>query len=346
MTNNDLAQIVETSDEWISTRTGIKSRHIVEDETTSDLIFNAAQMALSRAGISAQELDLILVASITPDNTTPSVAAKVSNRLGTVSGTICFDISAACSGFVYGLTMADNMIRLGQIKTALVVGAESLSKIVDWTDRNTCVLFGDGAGAVVLRASEGEGTNADHGILATKLFADGSHYDSLKTTGGVSTTKNAGFVFMDGKEVFKGFYKLVALRELFVRVPAVVEREADEGAEAEILGDGWLRAAARARDEKRREAEKRRGGGKQAKRALRHKIRPLRKNRHATIILQRRTLSRAGIQKAARPQRTAALKALSERFFTPRRRGGAPALRQKRRRRAALPRRSRSAPSC
>lgn len=203
MTNNDLAQIVETSDEWISTRTGIKSRHIVEDETTSDLIFNAAQMALSRAGISAQELDLILVASITPDNTTPSVAAKVSNRLGTVSGTICFDISAACSGFVYGLTVADNMIRLGQIKTALVVGAESLSKIVDWTDRNTCVLFGDGAGAVVLRASEGEGTNADHGILATKLFADGSHYDSLKTTGGVSTTKNAGFLFMDGKEVFK-----------------------------------------------------------------------------------------------------------------------------------------------
>lgn len=203
VSNDDLAKIVETSDEWISTRTGIKTRHIVEKETTSDLIVNACEMAMTKANVKAEDIDLVLVASITPDNTTPSVAAKVSNRLGLRSGAIAFDISAACSGFVYGLSMSDNMIRLGQVKTALVVGSESLSKIVDWTDRNTCVLFGDGAGAVVLRATEGEGTKADTGILATKLYADGSHYDNLRTTGGVSTTQTPGYVTMDGKEVFK-----------------------------------------------------------------------------------------------------------------------------------------------
>lgn len=203
VTNDDLAKIVETSDEWISTRTGIKTRHIVENENTSDLITKACEMAMKRANIQPEDIDLIVVASITPDNTTPSVATKVSNRLGLKYGAIAFDISAACSGFVYGLSMADNMIRLGQVKTALVVGSESLSKIVDWTDRNTCVLFGDGAGAVVIKATEGEGTKADTGILATKLYADGSHYDNLKTTGGVSTTQTPGFITMDGKEVFK-----------------------------------------------------------------------------------------------------------------------------------------------
>ena len=203
VTNDDLAKIVETSDEWISTRTGIKTRHIVENETTSDLITKACEMAMKRANIQPEDIDLIVVASITPDNTTPSVATKVSNRLGLKYGAIAFDISAACSGFVYGLSMADNMIRLGQVKTALVVGSESLSKIVDWTDRNTCVLFGDGAGAVVIKATEGEDTKADTGILATKLYADGSHYDNLKTTGGVSTTQTPGFITMDGKEVFK-----------------------------------------------------------------------------------------------------------------------------------------------
>ena len=187
LTNDDMAKIVDTSDEWIRTRTGIQTRHISEGETTSDLAFNAANMALKTAGISADELDMIIVATVTPDNTTPSVASKISGRLGTKSGTICTDISAACSGFVYALTMADNMVRLGQIKTALVIGAECLSKIVDWTDRNTCVLFGDGAGAVVLRATEETGTAADRGVLATKLYADGSHYDNLKTSGGVST---------------------------------------------------------------------------------------------------------------------------------------------------------------
>lgn len=203
VTNDDLAKIVETSDEWIRTRTGIVSRHISDGETTGDLSFNAAQMALKTAGMTAEDLDMIIVATVTPDNTSPSVAAKISGRLGTKSGTICTDISAACSGFIYALTMADNMIRLGQIKTALVIGAETLSKIVDWTDRNTCVLFGDGAGAVVIRAKEGQGTSADTGVLATKLYADGSHYESLVVLGGVSTTQTSGFVTMDGKEVFK-----------------------------------------------------------------------------------------------------------------------------------------------
>lgn len=203
VTNDDLAKIVETNDEWIRTRTGIQSRHISDGETTSDMALKATEMALKTAGITAEELDMIIVATVTPDNTTPSVAAKISGRLGTKSGTICTDISAACSGFIYALTMADNMIRLGQIKTALVIGAECLSKIVDWSDRNTCVLFGDGAGAAIIRATEGEGTPQDTGVLATKLYADGSHFDSLKTLGGVSTTQNAGFVTMDGKEVFK-----------------------------------------------------------------------------------------------------------------------------------------------
>ena len=131
--------------------------------------------------------------------------------LGVKSGTPAFDISAACSGFVYALTLADNMIRLGQIKTALVIGSETLSKIVDWTDRNTCVLFGDGAGAVVLRAKEGKGDASDTGVLATKIYSDGSHFDCLRTTGGVSATKNAGTVLMDGKEVFK--YAIAALAQ-------------------------------------------------------------------------------------------------------------------------------------
>ena len=204
LTNDDMAKMVETNDEWISTRTGIKSRHVAaENEFTSDISLIAARNALKSANISAEDLDLIIVATVTTDDTTPSTAAKISGKLGTKPGCIATDISAACSGFVYAMTMADNMIRLGQIKTAMVIGAETLSKITDWTDRNTCVLFGDGAGAVILRAGEGEGTAADRGVLATKLYADGSHYEHLKTTGGVSTTQKAGFITMDGKEVFK-----------------------------------------------------------------------------------------------------------------------------------------------
>ncbi len=203
LTNDDMAQMVETSDEWITTRTGIKARHVVEDEINSDLSLKAAQMALKTAQIGAEDLDVVILATVTPDYTTPATAIRIASQLGVKPGTPAFDMSAACSGFVYALAMADNMIRLGQAKTALVIGAETLSKITDWTDRNTCVLFGDGAGAVVLRAHEGNGNSQDVGILATKLFADGTHFDNLRTTGGVSATQNAGFVSMDGKEVFK-----------------------------------------------------------------------------------------------------------------------------------------------
>ena len=203
LTNDDLSKMVDTNDEWISTRTGIKQRNVSEGELTSDLAFNAAQMALKNAGITADEVDLVVLATVTPDNTTPATAAKISARLGVKSGTPSFDISAACSGFVYALTMADNMIRLGQIKTAVVIGAETLSNITDWTDRNTCVLFGDGAGAVVIRGYESQGNISESGIFATKIYSDGSKFDSLKTNGGVSSTKSAGFVEMDGKEVFK-----------------------------------------------------------------------------------------------------------------------------------------------
>ncbi len=203
LTNDDLSKMVETNDEWISTRTGIKTRHITETETTADLAVKASEMALKNAGVSVGEIDLIVVGTLTPDNTTPSVAAKISSIMGTRAGIPTFDVAAACSGFVYALTMADNMVRLGQVKTALVIGAETLSKVVDWTDRNTCVLFGDGAGAVVIRAKEGDGTADDTGILSTRLYSDGAQYNNLYISGGVSTTGKAGFIVMNGKEVFK-----------------------------------------------------------------------------------------------------------------------------------------------
>lgn len=204
LTNDDLSKIVDTNDEWISTRTGIRSRHIVEEgELTSDMALKAVNMAMENANITADELDLVVVATLTPDNTTPSVAARIAGKLGVKQGTPAFDLGAACSGFVYAMTMVDNMIRLGQIKTAAIVGVESLSKIVDWTDRNTCVLFGDGAGATIVRATEGEGTLSDTGVLATKLYADGTQYDNLGTNGGISSTQTAGVVHMNGKEVFK-----------------------------------------------------------------------------------------------------------------------------------------------
>ncbi len=211
LTNDDMAKIVDTNDEWITTRTGIKARCVVETEVNSDLSYKAAMMAIKNANISAEDIDLVVLATVTPDYTTPATAIKVANMLGVKSGTPAFDLSAACSGFVYALTMADNMVRLGQIKTALVIGAETLSKITDWTDRNTCVLFGDGAGAVVIRACEGKGDATDTGILASKIYSDGAHFDNLRTTGGVSVSQNAGFVMMDGKEVFK--YAIGALAQ-------------------------------------------------------------------------------------------------------------------------------------
>lgn len=203
LTNDDLSKMVETNDEWIRTRTGILSRHIVENETTSVIAGKAIADAIADAKLKPEDVDVLILASITPDNTTPSAATKIAVDLGFRSGVPAFDISAACSGFVYALTLADNMIRLGQAKTAVVAGAECLSKIVDWTDRNTCVLFGDGAGAVVLRAQQGTGESGDRGVLSTCIHSDGRFYEFLKTNGGVSSTQTAGFVEMNGKEVFK-----------------------------------------------------------------------------------------------------------------------------------------------
>ena len=204
LTNDDLSKIVETNDEWISTRTGIRSRHVAsEGEYTSDFCVKAAQMAMKNAQMSAEEIDFIILATVTPDNTFPSCAAKISKILGLRSGVAAMDINAACSGFVYATQIADNMIRLGQIKNALVIGAETLSRITDWTDRNTCVLFGDGAGAAIYKAAECEGKNTDTGILATKIYADGSQYDKLCSDSGVSFNQKSGFIHMDGKEVFK-----------------------------------------------------------------------------------------------------------------------------------------------
>lgn len=211
LTNDDLSTMVDTNDEWIRTRTGILSRHIVEEETTSVVAGNAIKNAIDNAGILPQDVDVLILATITPDNTTPSSATKIAHKLGFRSGVPAFDISAACSGFIYALTLADNMIRLGQVKTAVIAGAECLSKIVDWTDRNTCVLFGDGGGAVVLRAKEGEGTEKDTGVLSTCIYSDGSQYEALGTTGGVSSTQSIGVVSMNGKEVFK--HAVVSLSE-------------------------------------------------------------------------------------------------------------------------------------
>ncbi len=204
LTNDDLSKMVDTNDEWIVTRTGIRSRHVADkDEICSDLALKALQMAMKNASVEAKDIDLIMVATATGDKTSPATACLLAGKIGAKSGTAAVDINAACSGFVYALTMVDNMIRLGQIKTAAVLGVETLSKVVDWSDRNTCVLFGDGAGAVIVQASEGEGTSADTGVLATKIYADGTQAVNLYTTGGVSTTQTAGFIKMNGKEVFK-----------------------------------------------------------------------------------------------------------------------------------------------
>jgi len=202
LTNHDLETMVETSDQWITDRTGIKKRHIAaDDETTSDLAEHAARQAMDAAGVSPADIDLIIVATTTPDRVFPSTACLLQDRLD-IHGCTAFDVQAVCTGFVYALGIADKFISSGTHKRALVVGAETMSRIVDWTDRGTCVLFGDGAGAVVLGASE------EAGILSTHLHADGQYKDLLSTTGGVSEgygTEGDGVVHvtMQGNEVFK-----------------------------------------------------------------------------------------------------------------------------------------------
>ncbi len=203
MTNADMAKIVDTTDEWIVERTGIKARHIAGvGETTRTLAVAAAQKALAHANMTADQIDLIIVATSTPDQTFPATATMVQADLGITVGA-AFDVQAVCSGFVFALTTADALLKAGQFKSALIIGSETFSRILDWTDRGTCVLFGDGAGAVVLEAIEGNGTNDDTGILATKIHSDGRYHNKLYVDGGPSTTQTVGYLRMEGREVFK-----------------------------------------------------------------------------------------------------------------------------------------------
>jgi len=203
LSNADLAGMVDTSDEWIVERSGISERHIAaEGEMTSDLALAAARRALAHAGMDASEIDLIVLATATPDQTFPATATRVQAALGITRGA-ALDVQAVCTGFVYALAIADNFLRLGQFRCALVIGAETFSRILDWQDRGTCVLFGDGAGAVVLKAETASGTLRDRGILTTHLYADGRHHDLLYVDGGPSSTGTTGHLRMNGKEVFK-----------------------------------------------------------------------------------------------------------------------------------------------
>ena len=196
--NEELAETVDTSDSWIVERTGIRSRYVAGDaETTASLAADASRRALEHAGIESKDVDLIVLATATPDQTFPSSATKVQAALG-IDDCIAFDVHAVCTGFLYALSVADSMLRSGNAKTALVIGSETFSRILDWEDRATCVLFGDGAGALVLQAEDGEG-----GILSTKLHADGRHNDLLFVDGGPSTTGTVGKLRMKGREVFR-----------------------------------------------------------------------------------------------------------------------------------------------
>jgi len=203
VTNAQLAARIDTSDEWIVQRTGIRERHIAaEGEFTSHLAIKAAQAALSDAGVDAQSIELIVLATSTPDNTFPATAVTVQDGLGIHHGA-AFDLQAVCSGFVFALATADNFLRSGAYKRALVIGAETFSRILDWNDRGTCVLFGDGAGAVVLDAQEQAGKSADRGVLTTHLRSDGRHKAKLFVDGGPSSTQTVGHLRMEGREVFK-----------------------------------------------------------------------------------------------------------------------------------------------
>ncbi len=203
VTNDDLAKKMDTSDEWIRQRTGIRQRHVAaEGEFTSHLAVNASKGALANAGLKATDLDLILVATATPDETFPATATRVQAELGMNRGA-AFDVQAVCAGFIYGLAVADSMIKTGLASTALVIGAETFSRILDWSDRGTCVLFGDGAGAVVLKGEQGKGTPADRGVLANVLHSDGRQHDILYVDGGPSSTRTTGLLRMEGREVFK-----------------------------------------------------------------------------------------------------------------------------------------------
>lgn len=205
LTNDDLAKIVETSDEWIQKRTGIQSRRIAsEQESTSDLAVNAARQAMRRAAVQAEDIDMILVATTTPDQTFPATAALVQARLGVPAGRIAFDVQAVCSGFLYGLSIARAMVLAdSSVNTVLLIGAETMSRIMDWQDRTTCVLFGDGAGAAILKAEQVNESGAERGLIDVKIYSDGSNAELLYTSGGPGTTGQSGKIVMAGRDVFK-----------------------------------------------------------------------------------------------------------------------------------------------
>jgi len=203
ITNAEMAKIVDTSDDWITARTGIKQRHIAaDDEYTSDLGIAAARQALVRSGIDPVDVDLIICATATPDRTFPSTAVRIQAALGVTKGA-AFDVQAVCSGFIYAMTIADSLLKSGQARRALVIGAETFSRILDWTDRTTCVLFGDGAGAVLLEAQPQSGSREDRGILAARIRSDGRYEDMLYVDGGPGSTKTVGHLRMNGREVFR-----------------------------------------------------------------------------------------------------------------------------------------------
>ncbi len=215
LTNDDLTKIVDTSDTWIRQRTGIAERHIAADgELTSDLAAAAARVALEQAGVAAGDIDLIVLATSTPDNTFPAAAVTVQEKLGNTTGA-AFDLQAVCSGFVFALATTDALIRAGHAQKALVIGAETFSRILDWTDRGTCVLFGDGAGAIVLAAEEQPGGRDDRGLLTSHLRSDGRHKKQLYVDGGPSSTGTVGHLRMEGREVFK--YAITAINDVIER---------------------------------------------------------------------------------------------------------------------------------
>ena len=226
VTNHELAATVETSHDWIVQRSGIVERRIAaEGELTSDLATSAACAALANAGIEANDVDLVIVATTTPDETFPATATTVQAKLGMTQGA-AFDVQAVCSGFVYAMAVADSMLKNRLGSTALVIGAETFSRLVDWTDRTTCVLFGDGAGAVVLRAEEGSGTSADRGVLGSTLHSDGRLHDLLFVDGGPSSTGTSGHVRMRGKEVYR--HAVTKLHEVIDEVLLASDVKLDE----------------------------------------------------------------------------------------------------------------------
>jgi 3-oxoacyl-[acyl-carrier-protein] synthase-3 len=228
VTNTELAETVDTSDEWIVARTGIERRHFAaKGEFTSDLAIKAAQGALENAGITADDIDTIVLATSTPDQTFPSTATKVQAGLGMAHG-FAFDVQAVCAGFAFALTTANSLIVSGQSNRILVIGAETFSRIMDWEDRTTCVLFGDGAGAMILEAQECEGKPTDRGILGCELSSDGKYNDLLYVDGGVSTTQTTGVLRMQGQEVFKhAVGKLAAAGETVMERAGVTSADVD-----------------------------------------------------------------------------------------------------------------------